>query len=713
MRKSFNIPYALPVCLFLIITTLAVFWQVKDHEFINFDDTEYVTENFHVRGGITFKGVTWAFTTFHAGNWHPLTWLSHMLDVQLFGLKARWHHLMNLLFHIANTLLLFLVLHRMTKALWQSAFVAALFALHPLHVESVAWVAERKDVLSTFFWMLTMGAYVFYAEKPGIKRYLLAFFFFTLGLMSKPMLVTLPFVLLLLDYWPLKRLQYGTADLKSPAEDVPSSASIKQKRKSKKQDAVKEKAQAKKPTASPYRWTLIRPLLWEKIPFVVLSVIASVVTYLAQQKGGAVSSLKAIPLDVRVTNAIVSYVSYIGKMIWPANLAVFYPHPGMLPYWQILGAALFLLMVTLIVLRMARSFPYVAVSWLWYLGTLVPVIGIVQVGLQGMADRYTYVPLIGLFIVIAWSMGDLVKKWLYPSFTFIIFTVIILSVLSYTSWVNLRYWQSGVLLFSHARSCTDDNATVHYLLGLALSEIGKVENAQYHYAEALKINPRFADVHNNLGMILFNQGKIDEAIGHYDEAIRINPNHGKAMWNLGNALLRKGKIEEAAVYYARVLQIDPGDAGAHLNLGNIVASQGKLNEAMTHFREAIRIKDDSVKAITGLGSILAAQGNFGEAMKYYSKAVQIAPADAEIHYDMGTITASQGNINEAIAHFREAIRIQPDYTKAHNNLGSVLLLQGKIEDAIAHFREALRLKPDYTMAHENLRNALAMKKKIR
>ncbi|NTW16972.1 MAG: glycosyltransferase family 39 protein, partial [Syntrophaceae bacterium] len=253
-----------------MITTLAVFWPVKDHEFINFDDTEYVTENVHVRGGITLKGVTWAFTTFHAGNWHPLTWLSHMLDVQFFGLKAGWHHLMNLLFHIANTLLLFLVLHRMTKALWQSAFVAALFALHPLHVESVAWVAERKDVLSTFFWMLTMGAYVFYVEKPETRRYVLTLFFFALGLMAKPMLVTLPFVLLLLDYWPLKRLQYGTTDPKNPAEDISPSASLKQKRKSKKPHIVREKAEAKKPTASPYQWSLIRPLLWEKLPFFIL-----------------------------------------------------------------------------------------------------------------------------------------------------------------------------------------------------------------------------------------------------------------------------------------------------------------------------------------------------------------------------------------------------------------------------------------------------------
>jgi len=701
------------VCFILTIVTLVAFWQLKDHEFINYDDRDYVTENLHVQGGLTLQGVTWAFTTFHAGNWHPLTWLSHMLDVQFFGLKPGWHHLMNLLFHIANTLLLFLVLHRMTKALWQSAFVAALFALHPLHVESVAWVSERKDVLSAFFWMLTMGAYMYYVERPGLQRYLLVFTFFSLGLMSKPMLVTLPFVLLLLDFWPLERLQYRKADPEIHAEALSQPSIAKQKRKAKKQNAVKEKAQAKKPMDSHYQWTLIRPLVWEKVPFFILTAIASVVTYIAQQKGGALSSLKAIPFDVRMVNSIVSYVSYIGKMIWPANLAVFYPHPGMLPPWQVLGAALFLVIVTLFILWMARSFPYLAVGWLWYLGTLVPVIGIVQVGLQGMADRYTYVPLIGLFIMIAWAIRDLVKKWLYPSFMFTIFTIIILSALSYTTWINLRYWQNGVLLFRHARSCTEDNATINYLLGLALSERGKVEEARYHYTEALKINPRLPDVHNNLGIILFNQGKIDEAINHYNEDIRINPNHVKAIWNLGNALLRQGKIDEAAVQYARVLQIDPEDAGAHMNLGNIMASQGKLNEAMTHFREAIRIKDDNLKAIIGLGNALAIQGHFGEAMAWYSRAVKIAPDDAEVHYDMGTIMASQGKLDEAIAYFREAIRITPAYAKAHNNLGSVLLMQGKRQEAIAHFREALRYKPDYKMAQENLKDALNVHKKSR
>jgi tetratricopeptide (TPR) repeat protein len=531
--------------------------------------------------------------------------------------------------------------------------------------------------------------------------------------MAKPMLVTLPFVLLLLDYWPLRRFQDREAGQGIPSETLKDSSPAKQKRKSKKHLPSKEKVQVKKPTASPFQWTLIRSLLWEKVPFFILAAIASVVTYLAQQKGGAVSSLKAIPLDARITNAIVSYISYIGKMIWPANLAVFYPHPGMLPSWQVLGAALLLVIVTLIVLRMARSFPYAFVGWLWYLGTLVPVIGIVQVGLQGVADRYTYVPLIGLFIMIAWGVPDLLKKWRYKKVTLAVLSLLILAVMAIGTWKQVNYWQSSFTLFERTLEVTSNNYVIHNALGLALSQRGKIEEVRYHYAEALRIDPRFPDVHNNLGIVFFNEGKVDEAISHYKEAIRINPNHGKAIWNLGNALLRKGKREEASVQYARVLQMDAEDTGAHLNLGNIRASQGKLNEAMTHFREAIRIKDDNVRAIIGLGNALAMQGNVDEAMVWYSRAVKIAPTDAEVHYDMGTIMASQGKLDEAIAYFREAIRISPDYAKAHNNLGSVLLLQGKIEDAIIHFREALRFKPDYRMAQENLRNALAMKRKIR
>ena len=347
------------IYLFLTAASLLAYWQVIQCDFINFDDPAYVTENIHIRHGITMAAIRWAFTTGYAANWHPLTWMSHMLDVQLFGLNPRWHHLTNLLFHIGNTLLLFFVFHRMTKAPWQSAFVAALFALHPFHVESVAWVAERKDVLSAFFWMLTMAAYIYYVERPSLLRYSAVLVFFIFGLMAKPMLVTLPFVLLLLDYWPLRRLQGAGS-----GQGIPQSFAF-------------------------------RPLLLEKLPLFALAALSCIVTYIVHREGGAVRSFEAFSPGVRIANAVVCYVIYAGKAIWPNDLAVFYPHPGAWPLWQVMGAVLLFGVITLTVIRTAKRFPYLTFGWLWFAVTLVPVIGIVQVGRQAMADRYTYIPLIG------------------------------------------------------------------------------------------------------------------------------------------------------------------------------------------------------------------------------------------------------------------------------------------------------------------------------
>ncbi len=389
------------ISLFLIIASFMAFWQVTRCDFINYDDDKYLTDNSHVQDGLTVEGITWAFTTGYAANWHPLTWISHMVDVQLFGLQPGWHHLTNLLFHLASTLLLFLVLHRMTKALWQSAFVAALFALHPLHVQSVAWVAERKDVLSTFFWMLTMGTYASYVAKPGLKRYLTLLLCFALGLMAKPMLVTLPFVLLLLDYWPLQRLEQKRPPQEGLSKDKSTTSPVRI------------------PVQPVGHWPLIRPLLIEKIPLFALAALSSIVTYLVQHHGGAVQSLETFPPGVRMANAFVSYITYMVKMLWPTNLAVFYPYPTSWPLWQVLGSAALLITITVLVIRGAKKRPYAAVGWFWYVGTLVPVIGVVQVGRQALADRYTYIPLVGLFIIVAWAVPELLKKWPYRKETLI------------------------------------------------------------------------------------------------------------------------------------------------------------------------------------------------------------------------------------------------------------------------------------------------------
>jgi tetratricopeptide (TPR) repeat protein len=700
------------ICLALVIVTTALYWQVEDHDFINFDDNLYVTENPQVQAGLTVRGLKWAFTTSHASNWHPLTWLSHMLDVQLFGMRAGWHHLMNLFFHVANTLLLFLILNRMTKALWQSAFVAALFALHPLHVESVAWVAERKDVLSTFFWILTMGAYVFYVERRGIQRYLPVFLLFALGLMAKPMLVTLPFVLLLLDYWPLGRF-YAEKPKLCDVTDGAAPENRKRKKKKTKEAQRKDITGVRIREEEETRWSVLRSLIWEKIPLFALSAVSSAITLVNQQAVGAMSSLKAIPLDTRIANSLFSYVSYIWKMIWPQNLAVIYPHPGMLPPWQVLGAGILLAVITLAVIWKSKSFPYLTVGWLWYLGTLVPVIGLVQVGVQAMADRYTYIPLIGIFIMMAWGVPSIAKRWQYHTIAVGGTAGIILILLSIISWTQVSHWRNSSILFRHSLTVTKGNYIAHNNLGQALQEQGLINEAIEHYVISLQLYPLFDTAHYNLGNAMASLGKLEEAIMHYTKAIRINPNDEKVRNNLGNILLKQGKIEEAAAQYAQVLQIDPEDAKAHLNLGMILASQGKIDEAISHLQQAVQIKPDYTRALVNLGDIYVQQSKLNEAVSCYARAVKSSPDDVEAHYKMGITLVSQGNFDEAIHNFKEVVRIKPGYAKAHNNLGSALLLQKKNDEAIFHFREALRLEPDYRIARDNLRDALTLQHKKR
>jgi tetratricopeptide (TPR) repeat protein len=539
----------------LTLTTMAVFWPVQDHTFVNFDDGRYIYENSHVPNGVTWKGVFWAFTTVHANFWHPLTWVSHMVDCELYGLNAAGHHLTNLVLHIANTLLLFLVFHRMTHAIWKSAFIAALFALHPLHVESVAWASERKDVLSTFFWVLTMGAYVLYVERPGLKRYLFVLLCFVLGLMAKPMLVTLPFALLLLDYWPLGRWPFKTSAHVYP-ERIKSLNGFNDQRKG------------------------VSYLLAEKAPLLVFASASSIVAFLAQQHGGATKSFASFPIEVRVANALLSYVGYIEKMIWPRNLAVFYPHPGTaVMMWQAALAVLLLLGLSLLTIRLAKEHPYLPVGWLWYLGTLVPVIGLVQVGDHAMADRYSYVPLIGLFIVMAWGL-----------------TSGLIVILMICSSVQVRHWKDSITLFTHTLRAAPNNPQAHTNLGVALAEQGKLDEAIWHYTEALRIEPNFLQAHINLGGALAGRGKSDEAVAQYSEALLIKPDFADAHYNLGNVLARHGRPLEAIAHYSEALRIKPDDWEAHNNLGIALAAQDRMAQAVAHFRQALHINPDFPEA---------------------------------------------------------------------------------------------------------------------
>ena len=493
----FNIRLDLLICLFLALSILTVYWQVRNHDFINLDDNVYVTDNEHVRSGINLNNVIWAFSFKEKDKtyWHPVTWLSHMLDCQLYGLSPGMHHSTNLLFHIANTILLFLVFGRMTGELWKSALVAALFGLHPLNVESVAWVAERKNVLSSFFWILTMSAYAHYAERPGFYRYFPVFFIFMLGQLVKPMLVTLPFVLLLLDYWPLARLKIG-------------------------------------------EWRNLFHLIWEKIPLFILSALSVYVSILSHQHHGIIQSTEAVPITLRIENALVSYVAYIVKTIWPHNLAVYYPYPDALPLWQTAGALLVLACMSLIMLLKLKHIPSLGTGWLWYLGTLVPVTGLVQAGLwPAMADRWAYIPAIGIFIIIVWGGAYLFAKWNCRKWIPATASIAVLSILMTTTWLQVQHWDNSISLFERALDITKGSYMVHSNLGNALARRGRLDEAIKHYSEALRISPaKTVDVHNNLGAALIVKGRFEEAITHLQYALQKMPGHANALKNIQQAL---------------------------------------------------------------------------------------------------------------------------------------------------------------------------------
>jgi len=539
------------ISLGLIVSVVITYWPVQKLGFVRFDDPTYVTENPHVATGLTWSAVRWAFTSGYGANWHPITWLSHMLDIQLYGFEAGAHHITSLLVHSATTVLLFGALFRMTGAVWRSAVVAALFGLHPIHVESVAWVAERKDVLSAFFWMLTLLAYASYVRERRSSSYAWVVVAFALGLMSKPMVVTLPFVLLLLDLWPLRRIEV------------------------------------------PVRWTAARALVLEKTPLFAMSVASSVITFLAQRQGGTVASGVRLPLGERLGNAVTAYVSYIGKAVWPIHLAAYYPYPRVLPTAWVLVCTLFLLAASAGAIVAARARPFVLVGWLWYLGTLVPAIGIVQVGTQAMADRYTYIPLIGIFIVVAWGVADLLSRWPRWRVPTAVFAVAALLLFATTARVQVRYWESSMTLWKHALAVTTDNYAAHTYYGNALLSRGDINAAIAEYVEAIRIQPDYPEAHNNLGPALASEGKIDDAIKHFNVAIRLRPNYADAHSNLGVALASQGKIDQAIAEYIEALRLDPDHARARGNLGLALKAQGRTADAMRELELALRANPDN------------------------------------------------------------------------------------------------------------------------
>lgn len=635
--------------------TLLVFWPLGGHEFLNYDDTLYVTQNEQVRAGLSPAGLRWAFSSIQASNWHPLTWLSHMADVSLFGLAAGPHHLVSLAFHLINAALLLTLLRGLTGTFWRPAIVAVLFAVHPLHVESVAWISERKDVLSTAFWLLTMLAYRRYVRKPGILPFLPVLLFDALGLMAKPMLVTLPLVLLLVDYWPLGRLgKPGPAGVGRPSAP-----------------------------AARVSW---QALLLEKTPLLVLSGISGCVTYFAQA-GDAVKSFEVFPLHIRLGNALLAYGGYVLKTLAPFKLAAFYPHPGLGISWPlVLGSAVFLLLVVWFTTTQRGKRPFLLFGWLWFLGTLVPVSGLIQVGGQAMADRYTYIPLVGLFIAGVWAVAEITTHTRGRRYPIFLSVALLLSAMAILAGRQVRYWKDSTALFRHALAVTEGNYLAHGGLGVVLDEQGRPEEAIANFREALRIAPGYVDALYNLGNALFRQGRADEAATYYRRLMEISPNIMPAHGNMGDLFAK---------------QLDQRTAASEVQSGNRLSSEGKYREAMAQYQKALSRNPDLVEAHTKLG-ILLSEENISEALAHFEKAVEIRPDLVIARYNLAAMLARQGRLEEAAGHYRKVLALEPENALAHFSMGNLLSLSKDPRGAAFHYREALRIDPGNQDARRNL-----------
>ncbi len=603
------------VVIFLAISVIAAFATAIQYPFVNLDDFDYVVENKYVASGIHLKNIQWAFTSFHAANWHPVTWISHMIDCQIYGLKPWGHHLSNILLHSINTVLLFSLLNRLTGELWKSVFVAILFAIHPLRVESVVWISERKDVLSTGFLLSALYCYVSFAQSRELKHYFLALAAFALGLMSKPMLVTLPFLLLLLDYWPLRRIA------NQQASEV--ATSVRQ---------------------PPVQTISITRILIEKIPFGVLSIVSSIITVKAQSSS-AVISLAELPLSSRAANAIVSYTSYIGKMLWPVNLSVYYPFPSSIPTWKVAGSIILLTAISALALKYTRRYPYLAVGWFWYLVTLIPVIGLVQVGAQSIADRYTYIPCIGLFIAITWGGFEFkeARPTLRPVLT--VTSSVLLLTLGIVAYRQVGYWSDSESLYRHALHVTKDNWFAHANLGVALDEQGRFNEALPHFITTVQLNPQYSHSHYSLGISLRRLGRLDEAIKHYQTAVHLEPSFASARNNLANALLARGNTDEAITQFRVLVNLQPTDAKYRSNFADALDKRGLLEEALVQYREALKINPNSAQTHNNLGSIYYRLGNMDKAAGHLSDAIRLDPSLTSAQFYLNYINSQRNRGN--------------------------------------------------------------------
>ncbi len=694
------------VCALLFVATLGAFWPAIHAGFVNYDDPVYITANSHVQSGLTWESICWAFANLEAGFWHPLTWLSLLLDFQLFGQHPGGYHLTSLLLHAANTVLLFLVFQRLTGAVWRSAFVAALFALHPLHVESVAWVSERKGVLSTFFWMVSLLVYVRYVQQSQVQNprakvyYCLALLFFAFALMSKTVVVSLPLVFLLLDWWPLKRLQRTT----------------------------------------------IRRLIWEKVPFLAAGLVAGLLTIQAERGMGALSTESQLPVWYSLANSIVSYAYYVGQTAWPVGLAIPYSSAGGFSFWPVAGAVLLSLIASVYSFQSSAQRPYLAFGWLWYVLTLLPVIGLIQIGDHTRADRYTYLPLIGIFTLVTWGTHDLTKRWRHQGITLAAGALVVTATCVVLTRQQIAYWKDSETLFQHAIAVTTDNYVAENNLGIALAGNGQWDEAMAHYQRALqhapgyveaennlgraflqkgqvdeaipyfesalRFKPSHADAWNNLGVALAQKGQVDESITHFKEALRLRPSFAEAEYDLATALLQKGQVDEAILHFENALKVQPDYADAHHNLGNALAQKGRVDDAIAQFQRSLAIRPSSPETHNSLGRVLLLSGQVDSSIPHFEKALEGRSGYAEAHSSLALALLQKGRLEEGIAHLQKAIAIRPRDADALHNLGAVLLQNGQVDEAIIHFQRAQEIRPGYAEVQQNLGTALLRKGEV-
>jgi tetratricopeptide (TPR) repeat protein len=657
------------VCLALFLGTLFLFARTIGNDFVNYDDPDYVTKNEHVMAGLGWPGVKWAFTSGDISYWHPLTWVSHQIDWSLFGDRPAGHHATSVALHALNAVLAFLVFRRLTGACWASAGAAALFAWHPLRVESVAWIAERKDVLSGFFWLLALWAYAAYAERrrrnhPGAWRaYSGALAAFAAGLMSKPSVVAFPVVLLALDFWPLRRLALAPPDAGAKTERL--------------------------------RFESPGQLLVEKIPFLCLSAAVSAITVIAQQKVGTLSTV--LSLDARLANAVVGTARYLGKLVWPLDLAVLYPHPGRWPAPAVAGALALFVGISGLAWVQRRRRPWLLTGWAWWLVALAPMAGLVQVGIQSIADRYTYIPMLGVHLAILWTLRDAFST---PSArrTLALAGVAVLVACAGRTWHQQGVWRNSLTLFEHAVAVTEKNYLAHNNIGTHLAQLERHADAVDHYRRSLAINPGYGEASNNLGHALARLGQTGEAVEHYRRALRTKPDLIEARNNLGNALSDLGQVDEALAHYEFVLARQPNHADALMNYGVALAMKGSLPAAEEKLRASLRLRPGSASAQSNLGNVLAMTGRHAEAIASYRSALALNSRDAQTFNNLANVYAQTGALDDAVAHYRQALSLAPVNPEAHANLSRVLLRQGRHEVALQHAQRALQQRPGYAEA---------------